>query len=313
MRLSRVLWITPVIVLILGLARFRHELFKMPRIRVGPLETVEPVSDRLRLLVIGDAGTGGEAQLRVAQAMETRCRESKPQAIVMLGDNFYQHGVESVRDPQWRTKLLEPYGSPCLGELPFYPILGNHDYKGNPAAQIEFSLINPRWRFPNRFYAVKFGDLLRLVASDSQLSEFCLRPAYCSSDFLVANVRRQDTTWTIAMGHHPLRSASSKADGGNHAGGWRGWLLTPWLCPHVDLYLAGHAHHLEHRRVDGCRMELAIVGGAGADLYGVKTDPESLFARAEHGFAELEVAQNELKLRFYDANATLLYETIKQR
>ena len=313
MRLSKVLWIIPSVLAILALARFRHELFKTPRVRVGPLQSQVPVGDTMRLFVIGDAGTGSASQYQVARAMEARCLVSKPYGIILLGDNFYQAGVSSVEDPQWQTKLLQPYGSPCLADLPFYPILGNHDYKGNPAAQIEYSLINPRWRFPNRFYAVKFGDLLRLVASDSQLADVCFRPSYCSTDFLLENVKKHDAAWTIAMGHHPLRSASAKADGGGHAGGWRGFFLTPLLCDHADLFLAGHAHHLEHRRVEGCPMELVIAGGAGADLYQIKTEPESMFARATNGFVELELSSTQLAIRFFDINGALLHEGKKHK
>jgi acid phosphatase len=313
LQLPRVLLLVLAGLLIVGVGQFREELVKVPRIRVGPLDSDEPAAEPLRLFVIGDTGTGGETQQRVAQAMEKRCLEAKPSGILLLGDNFYQAGVESVEDPQWQTKLLDPYGSECLSQLPIYPVLGNHDYRGNPSAQIEFSLVNRRWRFPNRFYTVRFGDLLRLVAYDTQVSELCFRPAYCSVDFLLHNVRRQDAAWTIAMGHHPLRSASLKQDGGGHRGGLRGYVLTPLLCDHADIYLAGHAHHMEHRRLDGCRMELVIAGGGGADLYGVSSDPESLFAQSINGFAELELTRAELTVRFLDVNAAILHEARKQK
>ena len=48
----------------------------------------------------------------------------------LLGDNIYDSGVTSVTDPQWQTKFEIPY----MGvNLPFYVVLGNHDYGGNGA------------------------------------------------------------------------------------------------------------------------------------------------------------------------------------
>lgn len=291
----------------------RERWRKVPRLRLAPLERQEAGDEVLRFLVIGDSGSGGAAQQRVAQAMEERCRQHLSRAILLLGDNFYQRGVESVNDAQWQSKLLEPYSSPCLAQLPFYPVLGNHDYKGNPTAQIEYTLLNPRWYFPNRFYSIRFGDLVRVVAYDSQMSDWCMRPQFCGVDYLLDRVAQKDVTWTIAMGHHPLRSASTKSDGGQAGGGPRDWLLTPRLCQNTDLYLSGHAHHLEERQVPGCKMHLVVSGGAGADLYPIKTDPESLFARSIHGFAEIELSKRELVVRFFGDDGAMVYERRQQR
>lgn len=300
--------------LLLALAlQCRERWQKVPRLRVGPLERQEAADETLRFLVIGDSGSGGPAQLQVARAMEQRCQQYLSRAILMLGDNFYQHGVESVNDPQWQTKVVEPYGSPCLAQLPFYPVLGNHDYKGNPTAQIEYTLLNPRWYFPNRFYSLRFGDLVRIVAYDSQSFDWCFRSQFCAVDYLLDRVNQQDVTWTIAMGHHPLRSASVKKDGGQGGGGPRDWLLTPMLCQKTDLYLAGHAHHLEERELLGCRMHMLISGGAGADLYPIEADTESLFARSMHGFAEVELSRQQMIVRFFDVDGTMVYERRQPR
>ena len=50
-------------------------------------------------------------------------------------DNFYNSGVTSVSDPQWLESWRTPYNHSSL-QLPWYACLGNHDYIGNPQAQV---------------------------------------------------------------------------------------------------------------------------------------------------------------------------------
>lgn len=297
-------------------ANFREELANVPRVRVGPLVTEEPGKPALRFFAVGDTGTGGDEQLAVAAAMEARCQAAGGiDGLLLLGDNAYQNGFTSVDDPQWQTKIFGPYGGDCLAAAPIYPVLGNHDYKGNPAAQIEYSLINKRWRMPNRFYAVRFGQLLELVAFDSQMSEICFKPAFCSVDFLLDQIKTEGKppfVWTIVIAHHPI--ASSSTHGHGHVGGLREIFMKPVLCDRIDAWIAGHAHHLEHREPD-CRMQLFVSGGGGAELYPVKPyeqangvgTGEVRYAESRNGFLELELDGTRLKTQFIGTEGQVLH------
>lgn len=329
-------------VIVTIVVQFREEFLKAPRVRIGPLvqyinvgtsEVVPTNSSRfLRFFVLGDTGTGGEAQYRVAQAMEERCRKvGVVHGLLLLGDNGYQAGFQSTDDPEWETKVEVPYGSPCLATAPIYPILGNHDYKGKPEAQIEYSLINKRWKMPNRFYSLFFSDLVRLVAYDSQTTDYCRIPAFCSIDFLLDQtkknwedlalkpeadspheIKEKIPVWTLVMGHHPLESASDR--GYNHSGSLRGKLFRWIFCQRVDLWFAGHAHHMEHRLMPGCRMEHYVLGGGGANLYDVVSgDPEVAFARSTYGYAEFLVDDLKIETRFFDDRGVQLYQYTKHR
>ena len=321
--------------------QFRDEWIKAPRVRVGPL--VQSITDppmgthpestkrMLRFFVLGDTGTGNEQQYRVARAMENRCRVvGDVHGILLLGDNGYQAGFQSTDDPTWETKVNIPYGSPCLGRLPIYPILGNHDYKGKPEVQIAYSLVNKRWKMPNRFYSLYFSDLVRIVAYDSQTTDYCSIPAFCSIDFLLdqtknhleeqllypednpdENAPKQLPRWTVVMGHHPLSSVSDH--GFNHSGGLRGWLFEKIFCNRVDLWFAGHAHHMEHKILPGCRMEHYVLGGGGADLYAIDEEKsEVAFARSSNGFGEFTLDDEQIETRFFDAQGHLIYQHTKQ-
>lgn len=303
-----------VAVLVLAyVASFRNQLQKLPRLRVGPLHQSHEVQGKVRLFALGDTGSGGESQYRVAAAMEARCKQQGGiDAILLLGDNAYQNGMQTVDDPQWKTKVWDPYGSECLSQAPIYPVLGNHDYKGNPQAQIDHTLVNKRWRFPNRFYDVRFGEILELVAFDSEMSETCLRPTQCTVDFMADSLANSVAPWKIVIAHHPL--AASSGHGFSHNGGLRGFLLKPYLCDKADAWLSGHVHHLEHLAPKDCRLQLFISGGGGGELYtDVDRDEDSQFVSPVNGFLALELDAAAMKSEFVGVDGQTLHQTVKTK
>ena len=70
-----------------------------------------------------------------------RMKEGQDAIYFITGDNVYPCGVKSANDPKW--SVVRPLSA--LG-VPLYPVLGNHDYCGNPDAQIGAPL--PNWNLP---------------------------------------------------------------------------------------------------------------------------------------------------------------------
>ena len=71
--------------------------------------------------------------------------------LVALGDNFYNNGVASTKDPLWKSLYRDVYNYPSL-QVPWYAIFGNHDYGSNKGlgstqAQIDFgeNKLDNRW------------------------------------------------------------------------------------------------------------------------------------------------------------------------
>ncbi len=62
----------------------------------------------------------------------------EPKFVVAVGDNFYEDGVASVTDPHWQNSFEKVYTAPSL-QVPWWAVLGNHDYHGNCDAQIEYT------------------------------------------------------------------------------------------------------------------------------------------------------------------------------
>lgn len=112
------------------------------------------------------------------------------------------------------------------------------------------------------------------------------------------------------MSHHPLISASTKS--GGHEGGYRKYFIKPFMCDLIDAWLAGHAHHLEHRKDGACRAEYFISGAAGADLYPVVPDSGVEFAKSEHGFLELSLTKDRMLSEFFNESGELLDSSVKE-
>src|SRR5579871_4235345 len=115
-------------------------------------------AESLHFLVVGDTGSGAQQQKEVAEAMAryaAKHQKSNPVIFVMMvGDNFYENGVQTVDDPQWQEKFEGIYDTNRLG-VPFFVVLGNHDWRMSlPDVQIDYAKAHPgtRWHMDGHYY-----------------------------------------------------------------------------------------------------------------------------------------------------------------
>jgi tartrate-resistant acid phosphatase type 5 len=252
-----------------------------------PAVTLAPRAATLRMAVVGDAGDGTEA---VARGLARVHAATPLDAILLPGDNIYPCGVRSVSDPRW--SLLRPLAA--LG-VPLFPVLGNHDYCGDPEAQIAATSTFPQWNFPARTYVIRTG-----VADFAMLDTTPYVNGRAPLPDVASLVGQSEAPWRIAVGHHTIVSS-----------GWHGYfprdehrrmlaLLKPLRSARVDLYVCGHDHHLE--LVEG-RPFMLISGASSDPIPPVALHPHTLFppdARRLSGFAVIEVSRETLTVRFFD-------------
>jgi tartrate-resistant acid phosphatase type 5 len=291
-----------------------RKVLKIPSGVSGSLETTLPDKNTLRFFALGDFGTNDDQQKQVAQWMESRCQAQKGvDGLLFLGDHFYPRGVKSSSDPLWEEVIEKTYLSKtCLSRAKIYPVLGNHDYKGNPQAQIDRSAMSSKWFMPYRFYSLKFAKKLKIVALDTIRTDFCFMKDTCVFDFMNYSLAKKDTRWTVVMGHFPLESSSPK--GGDHTGDTF-WLkkIKERVCNNSDAWLSGHAHHMEHRSIPGCQSEVFVSGAGGSR--NDKIDPKKVkeFALSENGFLELEVKDENIVFSFIGKDSNILYRYLKSK
>ncbi|HRS40772.1 MAG TPA: metallophosphoesterase, partial [Dysgonamonadaceae bacterium] len=99
-----------------------------------------------------DLGRNGYfKQKTVAEVMGNMADSLDIEFVVAAGDIHHFGGVRSTVDPLWMTNYELIYSHPDL-MIDWYPILGNHEYKGNTQAVIDYSDISRRWVMPGRYY-----------------------------------------------------------------------------------------------------------------------------------------------------------------
>ena len=113
---------------------------------------------QINFLVVSDNGRNGAyLQKPIASLMGQMAENEDFEAVLALGDVHHYMGIESISDPLWMTNFELVYSHPEL-QIPWYPILGNHEYRGNTQAVIDYSEVSRRWEMEGRYYSKVFED-----------------------------------------------------------------------------------------------------------------------------------------------------------
>ena len=286
----------------------------------GPVE-----AGTVRFVAIGDTGEGNEDQYMVAEAIVNLCARKGCDFAVMLGDNFYDSGVDGVDDPQWQDKVELPY---IDFTFPLYAVLGNHDYGGNGIGvdfntsksdyQVEYTQMSDIWTMPDKYYTFKEQHTEFWGLDTNQIMT---DPINGNSDpqknWLLAGINASTATWKIAFGHHPY---ISNGDHGN-AGAYENLEGIPLpfvtgenvkefmeeaVCGKVDVYICGHDHNIQWLEPK-CGTEF-IVSGAGSKSEGLPGQNPAYFGMPEtEGFIWIELKDNSFTGTFHDKTGAELY------
>jgi acid phosphatase len=279
----------------------------------------------LNFLVFGDWGRGGQLdQVQVAAQMAKATKDVGARFVISVGDNFYENGVASTGDEQWRKSFEDVYSAPSL-QIPWHVILGNHDYYGNCDAQIAFSKTSPRWNMPARYYVQTHQIDAATVADFFYLDTTPMIKGYYGQTRgnMNANVVAQDVPkqlawfkgalaaskaqWKIVIGHHPIYS------GGGH-GGTPELIeqVLPLLHEHkVQAYFNGHDHDLQHLQADKVNF---FGSGAGSIVSPKTLEIEyTKFARNCPGFIATSLQTDKLKIDMINSTGNTLYSATVPR
>lgn len=258
-----------------------------------------------RFLVIGDWGTGGDAQRRVGASMARTASAYGCNAVISTGDNIYPKGVQSATDEQWKRKFTAMYHDQGLTQ-PFYPTLGNHDYGFDPDAQIAYSKANPQWKFPARTYThlftAKDGTTVQIFSLDTQLVQTAVEGAAAAQRaWLDAELTRSTARWKIVFGHHMLYSNGAYGNLKRMRDAFESVLVKH----HVPLYMCGHDHDLQLlRAVNGVSY---MVSGGGGGHRDTSWDDNTIYAATNLGYVWMCATAEALHLHFHDGDGNLKY------
>lgn len=274
--------------------------------------------------------------------MRVYLKEYTPELVLNTGDNFYYCGIQNGSDPQINEDFVALFGSI---NVPWFNILGNHDYGFNPDAQLRLNQTIPNWVMDGRYYHRRVllrAGVLNIIALDTNpcvadyrgddrakwdpcgLQYPTCEPVPDECRFHENIVQEDcgaqlawfratldsidaDNEWVFVLGHH-------KADEINVEN-----FLEVLGDARVHLYLNGHTHNLEHYSIhnDPKYMTtgaggMVIIGGNGDNANRANhtnhTVGRSIWSKVITGFtSHTFVGDDAIITNFWDTNQRILH------
>ena len=276
---------------------------------------------QFNVFIANDLGRNGYYdQKPIAELMGQMAEAgADPEFIIATGDVHHFNGVASINDPLWMTNYELIYSHPEL-MIDWHPVLGNHEYRGNTQAVLDYGQVSRRWEMPGRYYTKSYEDkgmTMRILWIDTTplISKYrndketypdaCLQNDEVQLAWIDSVLTAATEQWVIVCGHHPIHADTPKEVSEREDMQRR---LDPILRKHhVDMYICGHIHNFQHLRVKGSNIDY-VVNSAGSLSRKVNPIEGTLFCSPEPGFSILSANKEQLILRMIDKKGNILYE-----
>lgn len=281
--------------------------------------------DKLNFYVANDLGRNGYYdQKPIAELMGQMAEVVDPEFVLATGDVHHFEGVQSVSDPLWMTNYELIYSHPDL-MIDWFPICGNHEYRGNTQAVIDYSAVSRRWEMPTFYYTKVFeeeGTTVRVVWVDTTPMIDKYRkdtedyPDASKRDYnrqlqwvdSVLTAAKED--WVIVAGHHPIYADTEKSV--KERQDMQKRLDTILRKHHVDMYICGHIHNFQHIRMKGSDIDY-VVNSSGSLARDVKPTEGTVYCSGEPGFSVVTADKKSLKLFMIDKKGNVLHSVIRTK
>ncbi len=271
-------------------------------------------------IVANDLGRNGfYDQKTIAASMGMFAHNHDIEFVAAAGDIHHFNGVASVSDPLWMTNYELIYAHPEL-MLDWYAILGNHEYRGNTQACLDYSKISRRWIMPSRYYTmvkeIDDSTTMRLVFIDTapliqkyRDDQIDYPDAYKQNDvaqlqFIDSVLAVSKETWKIVIGHHPVYAYTTKDESERLDMQKR---IDPILRKYkVDFYFNGHIHNFQHIKMPNSPVDYITNSSASLSRPVEKIDGTQ-FCSPLSGFAVCSVESKKFTLNFMDKFGKSIY------
>lgn len=264
-------------------------------------------------------------QKPIAELMGNMAETLGPECVVAAGDVHHFEGVASVNDPLWMTNYELIYSHPEL-MIAWYPLLGNHEYRGNTQAVLDYGKVSRRWEIGGRYYTRTFdedGTTVRLIFVDTTpliskyREESDKYPDACKQNvdeqlkWLDNTLKQAKEDWVIVVGHHPIYAETSKDDVERND---MQRVLLPVLKKYnnVSLYVCGHIHNFQHIRMKGDNIDY-VVNSSGSLARKVKPIEGTVFCSPEPGFSVISATKKALNMYMIDKTGKVLHTITKTK
>ena len=243
------------------------------------LATAAPAGAMTRILAVGDFGVGGTTERATGAAIEAWEASNPANVLLTLGDNDYTESPTAF-EQNWS----DAFGWLAGAFVHVRGTLGNHDVVVQ-GGRYELDTL----RMPAKRYERSFPGLDLFVLNSNSVGD---RQTAWLARHLAASTAR----WKIVSFHHPAYTCGGYLSNPAVVSRW-----VPLFRKYgVDLVLSGHDHNYQ-RFAPSHGVTYVVHGGGGQELYSLRSCPAGYptraFARKGHGFLDIVVRPNALRLR----------------
>ena len=271
--------------------------------------------------VANDLGRNGYYdQKPIAELMGRMAETVGIECVAAPGDVHHFEGVRSTQDPLWMTNYELIYSHPEL-MLDWFPTCGNHEYRGNTQAVVDYSGVSARWNMPAKYYTKVLEDdgvTVRLVFIDTTPLIDKYRkdtekyPDAGKEDmdkqlaWLDQTLAQANEDWVIVLGHHPVYAYTDKSDKERADMQKR---LNPILLKHknVAMYICGHIHNFQHIRKPGTGIDYVVNTSGSLSRENVQPVDGTQFCSGVSGFSLVCADKQTLSLHLIDKDGKVVY------
>lgn len=251
-----------------------------------------------RVGALGDSGFGESLTFNLVEQMAIE----ELDFVLHTGDVVYKVEQNASPPQAFRHKFFEPF-APVLGQMPVYPVVGNHEwdeptkwggipyyYWAFPGFELGDAAAGTEG-FRNEYYAYSYGDVQFLMLNtqilllDGRGSE--------QDEWLADRLADDRYRYSIAVFHvPPYTSGLHTFDGRAVRDRWE----PLFEAGDVPLVLSGHDHNYERIVVDN--ITYIVTGGGSSVLYALRNRvPGSQEFQSVSHYVVLELAPGVINLR----------------
>ena len=292
----------------------------------GPMAAQIDYEDHFTFFQANDLGRNGYYdQKPIAETMGRMAEEIGPEFVAAIGDVHHFEGIRSVSDPLWMTNYELIYAHPEL-MIPWYPVAGNHEYRGNVGACIDYSAVSRRWEMPARYYTKTYdeeGTTIRLVwldttpLIDKYRTDADTYPEATEQDrnrqlaWLDSVLTAAKEDWVIVFGHHPIYAETPKSE--SERTDMQKYVGSVLNRHRVDIYSCGHIHNFQHLRLPAGGDTDYLVNSSASLSRPVQPVEGTQFCSSEPGFSVFCINRAELKVYFVDKTGKVLHTVTRTK
>ena len=280
----------------------------------------------INLFIANDLGRNGYYEQKpIAELMGKMGEEIGPEAVIAAGDVHHFEGVISTQDPLWMTNYELIYSHPEL-MISWFPVLGNHEYRGSTQAVLDYRNVSRRWEIGGRYYTKVYDDngvSIRLVLIDTTplINRYHHDSTYpdVDSQDIDAQLKWIDETlnaakedWVIVVGHHPMYAQTKKDEIEQKDMQSR---LPPILQQYKDkvaMYVCGHIHNFQHIRRGNDGIDY-VVNTSASLARKVSATEGTVFCSPSEGFSVVSATKQQLNLYMIDKTGNVIHQINKSK